>query len=387
MSASGGKLRLLLIEPDAELRQGLMRRLAQHAFVEVVGEARSFATAMPRVAGLQPDWVVAGLGRDTEQGVEFLRELAATRTRCSFAAILPAGLRTSLPDLLGTMRNLGTQAIVRLPDGRLGDDEIDRLGGELLAQVLRVASNSPRSAPQRPHDVATAMTAPPATAAAAPAPSPAANGVGGAPRITPSPRVARSGRWPSIVGIGVSTGGPSALATMLPELPADFPLPIVIVQHMPPQFTKGLAESLSRTCRLPVAEAQNGEPVQPGRILIAPGGRHLRVVRRDGAFVTELTDDAPECSCRPSVDYLFRSLVALHGAQVLGVVLTGMGEDGWVGSRLIAAAGGAVLAQDEASCTVYGMPRGPIQEGIAEAVPLQRMAGRIVTSVGGVPCS
>lgn len=192
---------------------------------------------------------------------------------------------------------------------------------------------------------------------------------------------------PAVVGIGVSTGGPRALTDLLPRLPADFPVPILIVQHMPPKFTASLAESLDRVCKLRVREAQDGDRVEPGRILLAAGGFHLRVVQGAMGDKVRLTQDPPERSCRPSVDYLFRSLAEAYGRRVLGVVLTGMGEDGWLGSRSIHAAGGRLLAQDRASATVFGMPRGPIEAGIAQAIPLDRMADAIVQLAAGVPAS
>ena len=187
----------------------------------------------------------------------------------------------------------------------------------------------------------------------------------------------RVGRRPLVVGIGVSTGGPKALTTLLPNLPADFPLPVLVVQHMPAQFTASLAESLDRVCKLRVREAKHGQPLVRGQILIAPGGHHLSVVRAPLGEAVAVTDDPPECACRPSVDYLYRSLLDCFDGRVLGVVLTGMGEDGWAGSRLLREAGALILAQDEASSTVFGMPRGPICEGLARAVSLDDMAGAI----------
>jgi two-component system chemotaxis response regulator CheB len=156
---------------------------------------------------------------------------------------------------------------------------------------------------------------------------------------------------------------------------------------MPPRFTQSLAESLDKVCKLRVAEARDSDRVERGRILIAPGGQHMRLVQTELGLMVRLTSDPPVCSCRPSVDYLFRSLVDTCGGRVLGVVLTGMGEDGWVGSKLIHAAGGKVLAQDEASSTVFGMPRGPIEAGIAPAVPLLQMAEAMQQLARGASCN
>ncbi len=192
-----------------------------------------------------------------------------------------------------------------------------------------------------------------------------------------APRTARA-RVPQVLAIGVSTGGPKALASVLPALPADFPLPVLVVQHMPAGFTESLARSLDQQSPLRVAEAEDGERLLAGRVYLAPGGRHLGVRRRNGLPHLFLSDAPLENSCRPAVDFLFRSLRELFGGSVLGVLLTGMGEDGHRTSRELYQDGATILAQDQGSCTVYGMPRKPIEEGFAEAVPLDGMARRIL---------
>jgi two-component system, chemotaxis family, protein-glutamate methylesterase/glutaminase len=191
------------------------------------------------------------------------------------------------------------------------------------------------------------------------------------------------------LAIGISTGGPKALTTMLPQLPGDLRVPVLIVQHMPPVFTKSLADDLDHRCRLRVYEAADGQPVRAGEILIAPGARQMKIERTAEGVVARITDDPPENSCRPSVDYLFRSLAAVYGAKCLAAIMTGMGNDGAAGCRLVKARGGLVAAQDEASCVVFGMPRQPIEEGIADVVaPLDRLAAEIVLLVekGRISC-
>ena len=151
-----------------------------------------------------------------------------------------------------------------------------------------------------------------------------------------------------MLAIGCSTGGPDALATVLPALPADLPVPVVVVQHMPPVFTRLLAARLDGQSQVSVAEAVHGEPLLPGRVLVAPGGRHIAVRRSGTQVVAELTDDPPENFCRPAVDVLFRSVAAVYGERVLAAVLTGMGRDGERGATAIREAGGEVVVQDEA---------------------------------------
>jgi two-component system chemotaxis response regulator CheB len=186
--------------------------------------------------------------------------------------------------------------------------------------------------------------------------------------------------------IGVSTGGPAALDIMLPALPANFPLPVMIVQHMPELFTKLFAERLNGRCPLQVREATEGEPVRPGTIYIAKGNWHMEVLApsRIGSPATLHLDQGPlENHCRPAVDVLFRSAAAVYGSGVLAVVLTGMGSDGMLGSRVIRDHGGCVLAQDQASSTVWGMPGAVTNAGLAHKVlPLTAVAPEILRLTG-----
>jgi two-component system chemotaxis response regulator CheB len=170
---------------------------------------------------------------------------------------------------------------------------------------------------------------------------------------------------------------------VLPQLPADLPVPVLIVQHMPPLFTRSLADDLNRRCPLDVCEAAEGQRVGPGHVLIAPGGKQMRVEARGDVRTVQITEDPPENSCRPSVDYLFRSVARTYGPNALAVIMTGMGNDGSAGCRLLKQQGALVMAQDQASCVVYGMPREPIEQGLADVVaPLDRIAGEIVRLVG-----
>jgi two-component system chemotaxis response regulator CheB len=181
-----------------------------------------------------------------------------------------------------------------------------------------------------------------------------------------------------VVAIGVSTGGPNALAELLPALPPGFPVPVVIVQHMPPVFTRMLADRLDSRCAVGVVEAGGGEVLAPGRVHIAAGGRHLTVARQGTSVVTVANDDPPLHSCRPAVDVLFRSVADVYGSGVLAVVLTGMGQDGLAGVETIRVGGGQVLAQDEASSVVWGMPGFVAKAGLADAVlPLDAIAADI----------
>lgn len=190
--------------------------------------------------------------------------------------------------------------------------------------------------------------------------------------------------------IGVSTGGPNALAEVIPKLPAELKVPVLIVQHMPPLFTASLAEQLAKKSFLPVVEAKDGEMVVPGKVFIAPGGRHMCLSLSkgengsNGQVFIQLSDTPPVNSCRPSVDVLFRSAAVCYPGKTLAVILTGMGEDGADGVRLLRRNGCYCLAQNEETCVVYGMPRAVVESGLAdEVLPLNEIAERIKNLVAG----
>jgi two-component system chemotaxis response regulator CheB len=185
-----------------------------------------------------------------------------------------------------------------------------------------------------------------------------------------------------IIAIGVSTGGPDALARLLPSFPANFPLPVVIAQHMPAVFTSLLAKRLATKCAMPVKECQPGDVLVPSCVWIAPGDYHM-IVQKEEHHVRLATNQAPrENFCRPSVDVLFRSVAAAYGPNALGVILTGMGQDGLVGCEALCAAGSSVIVQDEASSVVWGMPGFVARAGLAEKVlPLDQICGEIMRRV------
>lgn len=187
-----------------------------------------------------------------------------------------------------------------------------------------------------------------------------------------------------IIAIAASTGGPNALAEVLPRLPGSLPVPIVVVQHMPPIFTRCLADRLSARSELKIVESEGGERLLPGHVYIAPGNRHLELARDgEGVVYTSLTDGPPENSCRPAADVLFRSVARLYGGSVLCAVLTGMGHDGLRGAREIRDAGGRVVVQSGPTCVIWGMPKVVEEAGLAEAVvPLPEMAAALLQRVG-----
>jgi two-component system, chemotaxis family, protein-glutamate methylesterase/glutaminase len=371
-----GRLRVLVVDGDAVLRQGLSRFLGEAPGIEVVGWATTGRTAQPKIATYRPDLILVDLANLPVDGLELLQHLQQAGQSIRRVVLATAEVGS---DVLGRAAALGAVDVVRRPSICSTEMQLVQLARDLAPVVLRTpgASGGRMAA-------SVAATGGAAIAPQAAVPGPTVAHLSSCPV---SPRRTPGGRAPLVVSIGVSTGGPKALAEVLPRITADFPLPIVIVQHMPPKFTASLAESLDRQCKLRVREAQQGDRLVRGQVLIAPGGKHMRIVKGDLGETVDLTEDAPVCSCRPSVDYLFQSLHQTYGGRVLGVILTGMGEDGWAGSQRLYDAGACLIAQDEASSTVYGMPRGPIQSGIATAVSLDNMADAIQLAARGNSCN
>ncbi|RLB09212.1 MAG: chemotaxis response regulator protein-glutamate methylesterase [Deltaproteobacteria bacterium] len=186
------------------------------------------------------------------------------------------------------------------------------------------------------------------------------------------------------VAIGVSTGGPNALAEVIPRLPQKLGVPVLIVQHMPPLFTECLAKNLDSKSNLKVVEAQDQMPVEVDTVYIAPGGKHMKITRAVGNGIKriKITDDPPENNCKPSVDYLFRSIAHIYKNRATGVIMTGMGSDGTLGLKLMKRFGATIIAQNEETCVVFGMPKKPIEEGIADVVaPLDKIPDEIVKTL------
>jgi len=185
-----------------------------------------------------------------------------------------------------------------------------------------------------------------------------------------------------VVAIGISTGGPNALAVVIPKLPADLNVPVLIVQHMPPVFTNALAQSLNNKSSLKVVEATHREEIQSNTVYIAPGGKQMKVDCSNNSKIIKITDDPPENNCKPSADYLFRSVAECYGERTTAVIMTGMGSDGSAGLKLLKAKGAKIIAQNEKTCVVYGMPREPIEAGIVNVIsPLDDIACEIIKTV------
>ncbi len=359
-------LRVLVIDDSALYRKIVRSVLEQIPGVEVIGTAANGRFALERILADRPDVVTLDLEMPELDGLGLLRELRARKI--DLAAIVISSLTATGAQATGEALQLGAFDFVLKPTAGGPEANATQLRIDLAPRIDAVrAMRSKRS----PAQVSAIGTSP----ALKSRPTPP-QGLSQRPSPTPS------WKTPRIIGIGVSTGGPVALQKLLPQFPADFPCPIVVVQHMPPIFTKTLANDLNRNCSLEVVEGCDGMTVKPGWIILAPGGRQMRISKEQDCTYIQVTDDLPERNCRPAVDYLFRSLAEGFGDRAWGVILTGMGDDGTLGCRTMKQRGSAILAQDEASCVVYGMPRAVAEAGLADFVaPLDGLADRLKDAV------
>ncbi|MFM8706129.1 MAG: chemotaxis-specific protein-glutamate methyltransferase CheB [Planctomycetia bacterium] len=337
-------IRVLLVDDSATIRGLLSATLGADPGLKVVGAAANGRLGVEMVATTSPDLVVLDVEMPVLDGIGALKEIRRLSPKLPvvmFSSLTERGAKATLDALLA-----GANDYAAKPAGLDAAEVAAKIRDELIAKIKALV---PRGVPR-------------AQAAVPSAPS----------RPVPIRQPVRG------VVIAVSTGGPTALAEMLPAFAAASPVPVLIVQHMPAFFTAQLAERLTKVTAATVREAVHGMPLAPGDVLLAPGGRHL-AIESDGRGVrVRITDDPPENSCRPAADVLFRSATAIWGAGTLGIVLTGMGRDGLAGSRAIVAAGGAVLAQDELSSTVWGMPGEVVRAGLADAVlPLAQLGAEV----------
>jgi two-component system chemotaxis response regulator CheB len=345
------KTRVLVVDDAVLVRKIISDALSQDPELEVVGSAANGAIALQKLDQLAPDVVTLDVEMPEMDGIETLKRMRAARPQ------LPVIMVSALTERGGTVTldalSLGAADYITKPSGSSGK--------EAFADQLR----------QKIHS----LTRTRLRSAASPAqPTP--------PAMTPTKARAGSAEPPLVLAIGVSTGGPNALAELLPTLPASFPVPILITQHMPPLFTRLLAERLSKKCSLPAVEAEEGMLLKAGTIYIAPGDFHMEVYTRADEHKITLTQSPAENSCRPAVDVMLRSLVGVFKDRILCVILTGMGSDGLKGATLVKQAGGRVIAQDEKSSVVWGMPGVVVNAGLADKVlSLEELGPELVRAV------
>jgi two-component system chemotaxis response regulator CheB len=349
-------IRVLVVDDSVVIRKVLCDVLATDPAVQVAGIASDGRIALARIAQLNPDLITLDVEMPNMSGLETIVEIRKHHPKLPiimFSTLTERGASTTLDALA-----LGASDYVTKPSntGSL-DVTMARIKQDLLPKIKGLCgrpqlSKIPNATPVSQKGIAARAAPPP-----------------------PAVRV-------DVLAIGTSTGGPNALAELLPAIPGNFPIPIVIVQHMPPLFTRMLAERLNKQSAIDVHEGEPGKILEPGHAWIAPGDYHMTVERHANGVRLAVNQEPPENSCRPAVDVLFRSVAATFGPNTLAVVLTGMGADGVLGSQMVRERGGRVYAQDEASSVVWGMPGQVAAAGLSDGTyALNSMAGEIIRRV------
>lgn len=343
-------IRVLVVDDSAYVRKVVRQMLARSPFIEVVGAARDGIEALEMVEQLRPDVVTLDLIMPRMDGIGFLQEQMARQP----LPVIICSIASESGEMALKALELGAVDFVQKPTA-LATERIFEISDDLIQKVKAAAEVSLQSITRLEQQKAPA--APPAA-------------------------ISRKGTVDAVV-IGISTGGPQALRYMIPQFPASFPVPIAIVLHMPVGYTELFAAKLNEISRLRVIEAHEGDRMEPGTVLLAQAGRHLNLVRGDNGQVVAHLDARPfDTPHRPAVDVLFRSAAEVYRNRLLGVVMTGMGNDGLQGAAWIKAQGGLVFTEAEESCVVYGMPRSVVEAGLSDrAVPLDRMAQAIMETV------
>jgi len=362
------QLKVLIVDDTVVYRRILSDVIEAFEDTVLVGSAPHGRLALTKLEVEPVDLVLLDVEMPEMSGLETLRHIR--RLYPQTGVVMISGANSASASYTMEALAQGALDFVRKPDGVDAEANRNELK-DLLRPLLR-HMRTRKNLRIQPDTGAKAPGTAPAPARPVPPPAPSA-----------APARARQVNRPTrfdVVGIGVSTGGPNALAEVIPLLPADLKVPVLLVQHMPPLFTASLADHLAQRSKVPVHEAREGETVLSGHVYIAPGGKHM-VIRRAGEagqLIIGLNENPPENSCRPSVDVLFRSLAAQYEGNLLAVIMTGMGSDGCEGVRAMKRKGCHCLTQTEDTCVVYGMPMAVDEAGLSdEKVPLSRLAARI----------
>lgn len=373
---STDKIQVLVVDDSALMRNLISRIIEGAPDLEVAGTAMNGEFALQKIPRLTPDVMVLDLEMPKMNGIEFLR--ARREQKLDIPVIILSSIAREGAEITMEALALGASDFILKPSGSVSHDI--HVVGDQLVTMLRAYGGQHRrrhgrAVPPSPDSPDTAPVAAPR--ASRDPQTPPAPPAGRPPGADTRPKVP-AGQGLDIIALGISTGGPNALRKVLAGIESTMDVPMIIVQHMPPGFTTEFAASLNRITPLEVREAEDGDVVKPGRVLIAPGDYHIQVERRSLATVVRLNQDPPCNGHRPSAGILFRSVAACFGNRSMGVIMTGMGRDGSFEIGEIFRAGGVTLGQDEASSVVYGMPRVAWENGfITRQVSLHEMAQTI----------
>jgi two-component system, chemotaxis family, protein-glutamate methylesterase/glutaminase len=355
-------IKVLIVDDALVIRKILSDAIEAETDMEVIGTASNGKLALQRLTHLKPDVITLDVEMPEMNGLETLAEVRKLYPKLPiimFSTLTERGAKVTIEAL-----TLGASDYVTKPAnvGNVSQSK-ERVRTELVEKIRLLAKRPGRATPRATTATSTPSTVPPKSLPSCSASS------------TLSSKV-------DIVTIGVSTGGPNALGEVMKRFPKDFSVPVLIVQHMPPVFTRLLAERLDAQSELNVIEAEEGMVLEAGKAYIAPGDYHMELRGQDKKYKVHLTQGAPENSCRPAVDVLFRSAVEHVGAHVLGVILTGMGQDGLKGCEHYKKTGAQVIAQDEDTSVVWGMPGAVVSSGFADKVlPLDQITNEICARV------
>jgi two-component system chemotaxis response regulator CheB len=368
------EIQVLIVDDSALMRNLIGRMIEETPGLAVADKAMNGLFALNKIPRVNPDVIVLDLEMPDMNGIEFLKE--RKKQEITIPVIILSSIAARGAQITMEALSLGASDFIQKPSGSISEDihvVKDTLVGMLLGyggahrrsqgkKVLLPSEYKPKVPSEKTSEIAIHFN------------------LASAPPVTPNPPPQQS-RKPGkteIIAIGISTGGPDALRVVFSKLDSDLKVPIVVVQHMPPGFTNEFAKSLDRICPLDVKEAEDGDAIQPGRILIAQGNKHLEVERKGVNILAHLSDSPLVSGHRPSADVLFASVAMTYQNHVLGVIMTGMGRDGAQHIGTIYKEGGMTLGQDEKSAVVYGMPRVAYEMGhVMEQVSLENMARRI----------
>ncbi len=367
------KIKVLVVDDTIVYRKAISDLLEELPEIEVVGVAHNGQIALSKIKQLKPDLLTLDIEMPVMDGLEVLE--AINQQALNVSAIVVSTLTSEGGALTMKALDLGAVDFILKP-GTSGINESKQQLRSILFPLVKEfqaghIKQVARQAIQPKPRIRATKSKPLKTTSIRPSRQ---------IKTAPQSRRVKS----EIITMGISTGGPNALGVLIPKLPAKIGVPIVLVQHMPPIFTKSLAANLNKKSKLTVKEAEDNETLLPNVVYIAPGGKQMKIIKANNKRdrIVKINDDPPENSCRPSVDYLFRSVAEQYENKTTAIIMTGMGSDGTKGLEILRKKNAHIIAQDEESCVVFGMPKAPIERGLANVIAsLDKIAEEITKSL------